>query len=398
MAITVLPSASSSRFPSSGAVISSGAWAAICGMAPAAEATVTRPAPARSAAMPAMAAAPVLPREPPTTSTCPNVPLCPQGGRGASNSRNMAGSTSDSRRVFVKRRRAADGRPPPARPRGRNWAAAPAPSLGAVKVTVQSARANSPTGSPESLGMPEGISTATTLASGNPLIDFADAFQHAAGGRTGDAGAEQRIDHQGGAARGRPEFRARPGSRKLRACGNWRRRRPSAPPDRPAAPRAATRGWKRVKSWRATTMPSPPLLPLPHSTTMRCAASGANRSASDFHHAMAGILHQHDAGDAEFDGAPVHFAHFGRGQDFHKRRATTMVISSCNSRGAGPLVHRLHGAGDDLGGVGVGVLDEQLLQALLAEHLAVGVLRLHDAVGVGHQHVAVLAAATVFSS
>ena len=42
--------------------------------------------------------------------------------------------------------------------------------LGAVKVTVESARAHSPAGSPESLGMPEGISTATTLASGKPAL------------------------------------------------------------------------------------------------------------------------------------------------------------------------------------------------------------------------------------
>ena len=35
-------------------------------------------------------------------------------------------------------------------------------------------------------------------------------------------------------------------------------------------------------------------------------------------------------------------------------------------------------------------LQQQFLQPLLAEHLAVGVLRLHDAVGIGHQYIAVL--------
>src|ERR1019366_3568876 len=49
------------------------------------------------------------------------------------------------------------------------------------------------------------------------------------------------------------------------------------------------------------------------------------------YHAVPGILHQDDARDAGLDGPPVHFAHFRSGQDFHKRRATTMVISSCNS-------------------------------------------------------------------
>ena len=113
---------------------------------------------------------------------------------------------------------------------------------------------------------------------------------------------------------------------------------------------------------------------------------------------MPGILHQHDAGDPGFDGAAVDLAHLGRGQDLHMRRATTMVISSCNSPAPVHCIHRFHGARDDLGGIRLGVLHQQILQAVFAEHLAVGVLRLHDAVGVGHQHVAVLAAVTVFSS
>src|SRR5580658_8494520 len=47
--------------------------------------------------------------------------------------------------------------------------------------------------------------------------------------------------------------------------------------------------------------------------------------------AVRGVLHEHQAGDAHFDGAPVHLAHLGCGQNFHMRRATTMVISSCSS-------------------------------------------------------------------
>ena len=80
----------------SGSVINSGACDAISAMALWAEATVTSPAPARSADSPAIAAAPVLPREPATTSTWPYVPLCPARARGASSSRNIAGSTSES--------------------------------------------------------------------------------------------------------------------------------------------------------------------------------------------------------------------------------------------------------------------------------------------------------------
>ncbi len=50
-----------------------------------------------------------------------------------------------------------------------------------------------------------------------------------------------------------------------------------------------------------------------------------------FHHAKAGILHQDDAGDAHFDGAPIDLAHLGRGENFHMRLTTTIVMSSCNS-------------------------------------------------------------------
>ena len=51
----------------------------------------------------------------------------------------------------------------------------------------------------------------------------------------------------------------------------------------------------------------------------------------EFHHAMPGVLHQHEPGNAHFDGAPIDLAHLGRGQHFHGRLATSMVISSCNS-------------------------------------------------------------------
>ena len=98
MAITSFFSAmrGESRSLESASVINSAAWPAITGMADSSDATVTNPAPARSAAIPHMAAAPVLPCDPAIASTCPKVPLCPARGRGASNARNMAGSTSDS--------------------------------------------------------------------------------------------------------------------------------------------------------------------------------------------------------------------------------------------------------------------------------------------------------------
>ena len=54
-------------------------------------------------------------------------------------------------------------------------------------------------------------------------------------------------------------------------------------------------------------------------------------SGKKLHHAVRGVLHQHQAGNAALAGAAIHFAHFGRRENLHNRLATTMVISSCNS-------------------------------------------------------------------
>src|ERR1035437_1797276 len=51
----------------------------------------------------------------------------------------------------------------------------------------------------------------------------------------------------------------------------------------------------------------------------------------ELHHAMGRVLHQDQAGNPHFHGPAVRFAHLRRGEDSHIRRATTMVISSCNS-------------------------------------------------------------------
>ena len=73
-------------------VMISGEYDAIAVIADSAEATVTSPAPERNAEIPAMAAAPVFPRPPATTSTWPYMPLFEFGFRGANNSRNSPGS------------------------------------------------------------------------------------------------------------------------------------------------------------------------------------------------------------------------------------------------------------------------------------------------------------------
>ena len=61
--------------------------------------------------------------------------------------------------------------------------------------------------------------------------------------------------------------------------------------------------------------------------------AGERREAfrQKLHYAMRGILHQDDAGNPLLDGLSVHLAHFRRCEGFHNLRATTIVISSCNS-------------------------------------------------------------------
>ncbi len=61
----------------------SGAIAARIGCTDRGVATVTRPAPERSAAIAARCAAPLFPIDPATISTRPNSPLCASGSRGS---------------------------------------------------------------------------------------------------------------------------------------------------------------------------------------------------------------------------------------------------------------------------------------------------------------------------
>ena len=73
----------------SGSVISSGANPATVGRTDAGVATVASPAPMRNAAVPHMAAAPLLPSEPATTRTCPKRPLLLSNARGANSCGNL---------------------------------------------------------------------------------------------------------------------------------------------------------------------------------------------------------------------------------------------------------------------------------------------------------------------
>src|SRR5512147_867856 len=102
-------------------------------------AMVDNPAPTRSADMPAMAAAPALPNDPPITNTCPKLPLLASGRRGRSKDAMSSGVMTFR---FSEDEIASGGEPigvtivgPSAR-RLNTWA-----GRGAVKVTTASARA-----------------------------------------------------------------------------------------------------------------------------------------------------------------------------------------------------------------------------------------------------------------
>src|SRR5712692_9489345 len=55
--------------------------------------------------------------------------------------------------------------------------------------------------------------------------------------------------------------------------------------------------------------------------------------------------------------------------------------------GAGPLAHRFHDSANDELVLAIGMPGDQLDQALLSKHFAIGILRLGDAVGVAHKYV-----------
>jgi hypothetical protein len=125
-----------------------------------ATATATSPAPARYAAVPASVGAPVIRREPPTTTANPAARLCVSGARCGSIAATSPASTS-SRSPRIR----SGGNPigstsitPADVAPGSNTS----PGLGAPNVTVRSACAAAPATAPVAPSTPEGMSTATT--------------------------------------------------------------------------------------------------------------------------------------------------------------------------------------------------------------------------------------------
>ena len=74
----------------------------------------------------------------------------------------------------------------------------------------------------------------------------------------------------------------------------------------------------RCCSVRATTKPSPPLLPLPQTMAMLAVGEIGIQGFDRGHDLAAGVFHQDQRGDADvLDGAAIGLAHLVRVQDAH---------------------------------------------------------------------------------
>ena len=161
-------------------------------------------------------------------------------------------------------------------------------------------------------------------------IDLANAFQHPAGGRPGDAGTEQRVDQKGSGAR---------------LGGNLLQDGATADRQHLVISRGvALQIVGRGEQHHVQFLRMEPRLQLPRD---RHAIAAVIALAAQHHHAlfgdrlepggqklghtMRGILHQDNAGNPLLDGLAIHLAHFRRCESLHNLRATTIVISSCNS-------------------------------------------------------------------
>ena len=217
--------------------------------------TQTTPAPARSAASAASAGAPLMPGDPPTTSTPPASYFEPVGERPGTSARS-AGSMRRARGGPA----SAPGRPigssitSPAWPRPGSIAV---PSVRPWNASVSAAWIAAPSTRPLAPSTPLGTSSATIGAAS--AVGARDERLGRALEPAAEAAAEERVDdHVGilGRALGHAERRRGRAHRAgiLASC--------SRPPQR----RTRRRATPATCRWRATTKPSPPLLPGPHST------------------------------------------------------------------------------------------------------------------------------------
>ncbi len=150
------------------------------------------------------------------------------------------------------------------------------------------------------------------------VVDFANPIQHAPGGRPFQAGAEQRVDYQGCIAHLREDLgleRAAAGAQhavvfeRLAFQFLGRSRQHHVEGARADAGEELARHHHAVAAVVAFAAQDGD------------AFGGERRKGlgEKLHHAVARILHQDDARDAQLDGAPVHLAHLGGGEDLHAR-------------------------------------------------------------------------------
>ncbi len=238
-------------------------------------AAVTRPAPVRCAARHTSAGAPAMPREPPTTRRRPYVPLwdsAARRGKRAATSRTATASRAAPSVGSTNPRSATAIRPQRAAGAWATWQ-----GFGHPNVTVRSARTDGIQASASSAERPEGRSTETTKARPDEARAMARAGRPSGATRRfrpvpKSASTISVATASGSSSRGSFTSRIAPPtcSRRwyvfrasgVRCCGL-----PRSSVSTPEARRPAMRR-------RATSKPSPPLLPGPARTTTRAPRAG----------------------------------------------------------------------------------------------------------------------------
>jgi hypothetical protein len=209
-----------------------------------------------------MQTAPVSPREPPTTTTCPELNLVDPAHRCGASART-SGEISPAEASAG----APSGIPIGATRSSPVWrfpGAIHCPSFAEWKVTVTSAATAEPSTSPVEALTPEAMSVATTGA-GEPLIA---SIAEAAGSRGAPANPVPKIASTTTPAAARAP--ASSAESTCRAAGNRSRFALASPERSPGgASRRASTASPDSASARAATRPSPPLFPFPQTTAAR---------------------------------------------------------------------------------------------------------------------------------
>src|ERR1022692_2664520 len=317
MAMTSLFSTMAERRPlESASVISSAAWPAMTGMADSSEATVTKPPPERSAAIPHMAEAAFV-----------------AGARArrqqvAEQDRLHQRQPNGIVRI-VELRRAADGRHAQlthgiAIRRQRVSRLGDGKGDGVIGARLLTQRL------PGIAGHARGDIHGHDFGERKAAVDLANGVQHGASGRTADSGAQQCVHHD---------------RRQAGFGGDFARHRTAAHLQHAVVLRGVAfqvfRRGQQNHMHGARLEAGEELAGHHHAIAAIVAFAAQHGDAlhgqgrelfgQQLHYAMPGVFHEHQARDAHFDGAPIYFAHLRGGQNFHGRLATSMVISSDNS-------------------------------------------------------------------